>query len=93
MYFIKKINSRQIGEMKMHLRNKKTFVQKSVQTNYWGVIAGLMLITTIVSLILINFFFKTPFFFESLISLNLIFIGLHLGFFKYVFLTKGFFLH
>ncbi len=90
MYFIKKINTRQIGEMKMHLRNKKTFVQKSVQTNYWGVIAGLMLITTIISLIFINFFFATPFFLESLISLNLIFIGLHLGFFKYVFLTKGF---
>ena len=91
MYFIKKINSRQIGEMKMHLRKKKTFVQKSVQTNYWGVIAGLMLITTIVSLILINFF-KTPFFFESLISLNLIFIGLHLGFLN-MFSTKVFFLH
>ena len=27
---IKKITTIQIGEMKMHLRNKKTFVQKSV---------------------------------------------------------------
>lgn len=89
--FIKKITIIQIGEMKMHLRNKKTFVQKSAQTNYWGVIAGLILITTIISLVLINFFFKTPFFLESLITLNLIFIGLHLGFLKYVFLSKGFF--
>ncbi len=89
--FIKKITTIQIGEMKMHLRNKKTFVQKSVQTNYWGVIAGLILITTIISLIFINFFFKTPFFLESLVTLNLIFIGLHIGFLKYVFLSKGFF--
>lgn len=89
--FIKKITIIQIGEMKMHLRNKKTFVQKSVQKNYWGVIAGLIIITSIISLIFINLFLRTPFFFESLVALNLIFIGLHLGFLKYVFLSKGFF--
>ena len=89
--FIKKITTIQIGEMKMHLRNKKTFVQKSVQKNYWGVITGLVLITTMISLVLINLFFKIPFFLESLITLNFIFIGLHLDFIKYVFLSKGFF--
>ena len=77
--------------MKMHLRNKKTFVQKSVQRNYWGVIAGLMLITSIISLIFINFFFKTPFFWESILILNLIFIGFITGFLNYVFMSKGFF--
>ena len=89
--FIKKIHNIQIGEMKMHLRNKKTFVQKSVQRNYWGVIAGLMLITSIISLIFINFFFKTPFFWESILILNLIFIGFITGFLNYVFMSKGFF--
>jgi len=89
--FIKKITNIQIGEMKMHLRHKKTFIQKYVQKNYWGVIYGLILISTIIGLIFINLFFKTPFFSESLILLNSLFLGIHLGFLKYVFLSKGFF--
>lgn len=89
--FIKKINNIQIGEMKMHLRNKNTFIQKSVQRNYWGIIAGLMLITFMISLIFINFFFKISFFWESLLILNLIFIGFITGFLKYVSSSKGFF--
>lgn len=89
--FIKKITIIQIGEMKLHLRNKKTFIQKSAQKNYWGVISGLILIFIIISMIIFNFFIKIPFFLECLIILNLAFIGLHISFLKYVFLSKGFF--
>ena len=89
--FVKKITKIQIGEMKMHLRNKKTFLSKSKQSNYWGVILGLLIIVTIFFLIIVNLFLKIPFYTQIVTVLNLLFLVIHIRFFKFILLSKGLF--
>jgi len=88
--FVKKITKIQTGEMKMHLRNKDTFVLKSKQSNYWGVISGLLLISSIICLFGLNIFLKIPFYNYIMLTLNLLFILIHLRFLKFIFISKGF---
>ena len=73
-----------IGEMKIRKIKEHLFQSVLLGCNCWPS-------NTTIIVVLINFFFNIPYFLESLITLNSIFIGLHLNFIKYVFLSKGFF--
>ncbi|WP_415285764.1 hypothetical protein ABXT46_04325 [Candidatus Pelagibacter sp. Uisw_104] len=59
----------------MHLRNKKTFLSKSKQSNYWGVILGLLIIATIFFLIIVNLFLKNSFLYSNSNGVKFIIFG------------------
>ena len=78
------------GEMKMYLRNK-SFSSKIKQSNYSSVIFGIFLISSILMLIVSNYFYSIPYFIDILISLNLIFIIIHFKFLRFIYSSKGFY--
>lgn len=86
--FIKKTTTLHIDEMKAHLRNK-TLLMKSKQSNYFGVILGIVIITLIAALLFLNIFFEIPYFSKILFSLNFLFIGVHIRFLKFILISKG----
>ena len=86
---IKRIIRIHTGEMKMYLRNK-TILMKVKQKNYSAVIAGITLVLFGLSISALNLFYKIPHFFHIFIIINLLFIGIHLGFLNFVYSTKGF---
>ena len=88
--FILRIIRIHTGEMKMYLRNK-SFLSKIKQSNYFTVIFGLFLISSILTLLVGNYFYSIPYFVDILISLNLLFILIHLKFLKFIYSSKGFF--
>ncbi len=87
-HFIKKKFYTYIDVMKEYLRNK-TYVKKIKQTNYAKVLAGivilgLIILTTIGTIIFLN---KTILY--IFLTLNIAFLFLHTGFMRFVGRTKG----
>ena len=86
---VKRITRIHTGEMKMYLRNK-TFLMKAKQKNYLVVLIGIALITLGCLLSFVNYFYTVPYFSYVFITLNLLFIGIHLNFITFIFHSKGF---
>tara|TARA_A100001015_G_scaffold307391_1_gene403217 strand:- start:293 stop:1333 length:1041 start_codon:yes stop_codon:yes gene_type:complete len=86
--FITKITNTQICEMKMHLRNKTIFM-RTQQSNYTNVLLGMVLVSLMIAISFLNIFIQIPFFLNILVGLNIIFIGIHLNFLKFILISKG----
>jgi len=85
---IKRIVRIHTGEMKMYLRNK-TILMKARQSNYYSVIFGIILISSILALLIGNYFYPVLYFFNILFFLNLLFISIHFEFLKFIYFSKG----
>ena len=86
---IKRIVRLQTGQMKMFLRNK-TILMKARQSNYHSVFFGVILISCILALLIGNYFYSVPYFFDIFLLLNLLFISIHFKFLKFIYFSKGF---
>ena len=91
-YNLKKLIKRNfaiyVDTIKSYLRNK-TYVHKVKQTNYWQVLIGIPLLGLIILGIAAIFLFPNKLVWFTFLSLNVIYILLHLGFIKFVTSTKG----
>jgi len=87
--FIKRRLIQESDRIKFYLR-EKTFTNKIKQTNYLRVIFGIPVIGLLLLTILFSFYYLNHFIILIFIFLNLIYIFLHIGFLKFVFMNKGF---
>ena len=74
---------------KSYLRNK-TYIKKVEQTNYWRVLAGIAIFGLIILSLVGFIFFSSKLLWNIFLSLNIIFLMLHLSFIKFVGRAKGF---
>ena len=87
--FVLRILRIHTDEMKMYLRNK-SFSMKINQSNYSMVIFGIILISCIIMLPIVNSFYTLPHFLNIFIFINLLFILIIYRFLKFIYLSKGF---
>ena len=87
--FMKKITNIHISEMKMHLRNK-TILMRTKQSNYSNVFSGMILLSIVIALSILNFVINISYFNEIIVALNILFLSINLSFLKFIFITKGY---
>ena len=86
--FIKRRLMQESDRIKFYLR-EKTYKNKIKQSNYLRVILGIPIIALILLTIFSSFFYYSNYILITFISLNLIYIWLHIGFLKFVTKNKG----
>ena len=86
--FIKRRLMQESDRIKFYLR-EKTYKNKIKQSNYLRVILGIPIIAFILLTIFSSFFYYSNYILITFISLNLIYIWLHIGFLKFVTKNKG----
>ena len=86
--FIKRAFKINIDTMRSFLRNK-TYIKKVKQKNYTNVLIGIALLGLITLSFLANILYANNINFYIFCILNLIFLSLHLGFFKFIKDSKG----
>ena len=65
--------------MKMHLRNK-TILMRTKQSNYSNVFSGMILLSIVIALSILNFVIKISYFNEIIVALNILFFIYNLSF-------------
>ena len=91
-YNLKKIIKRNFAiytdTTKSYLRNK-TYLKKVRQSNYWNILIGILVFGLIGLTLSAIILFSIKSIWSAFLFLNLVFISLHFGFFKFVSKTKG----
>ena len=86
--FIKRNFKAYIDTVRMHLRNK-SYIKKAKQTNYSNTLMGIPILGLIMMTLLIIIFYPNNINYYIFLTLNIIFLFLHFGFFNFVKKTKG----
>ncbi len=87
--FMKKITNIHLSEVKMHLRNK-TILMRTKQSNYSTVFLGMILLSIMIALSILNFVMNLSYFNEIIVALNILFLSVNLSFLKFICISKGF---
>ena len=88
-HFIKKKFLTYIEVMKEYLRNK-TYIKKIKQTNYFKVLAGIVILGLIILAAVVTIIFPNKTILSIFLILNIAFLLLHTGFMRFVGRAKGF---
>jgi len=88
-HFVKKKFYTYIDVMKEYLRNK-TYIKKIKQTNYFKVLAGIVILGLIILTAIANIIFPNEIILFIFLILNIFFLLLHIGFMRFVGRAKGF---
>ncbi len=88
-HFIKKKFYIYIDVMKEYHRNK-TYIKKIKQTNYFKVLAGIVILSLIILTAIVTIIFPNKTILSIFLILNIVFLLLHTGFMRFVGRAKGF---